>query len=153
MISSTALRRHVTGSSLISCSLDGTVRVWSLETLIEVWILSWQVSHVFSISSLSLQCNRLDLGMELLGLSVNNCGGGGGGETAQLLVHSHQDISMWQLSQVSQLSQHLHPISTDPLTSVSLSSWRVILPACSPTLLLLVELSHQMRPGSWPLLR
>lgn len=53
--------------------------------------------------------------MELLGLSVNSCGGGG--ETAQLLVHSHQDISMWQLSQVSQLSQHLHPISTDPLTS------------------------------------
>ena len=87
-----------------------------------VWRHSWRSgslagkSAMPSLSPLSLQCNRLDLGMELLGLSVNNCGRGGG-ETAQLLVHSHQDISMWQLSQVSQLSQHLHPISTDPLTS------------------------------------
>jgi WD40 repeat protein len=73
----TALKRHVTGSSLISCSLDGTVRVWSLETLVE--------------------CNRLDLGVELLGLSVSGCGGG---DNVQLLVHSHQDISIWHLSQL-----------------------------------------------------
>ena len=50
--------------------------------------------------SLSLfQCNRLDLGVELLGLSVSGCGGGG--DNVQLLVHSHQDISIWHLSQVS----------------------------------------------------
>lgn len=29
----TALKRHPTGSSFLSCSLDGTVRVWDLETL------------------------------------------------------------------------------------------------------------------------
>ena len=34
-----ALKRHTTGSVFLSCSLDGTVRVWSLETLTEVgWV-------------------------------------------------------------------------------------------------------------------
>ena len=69
-----------------------------------VWKHSWRYCiHTEKWSAtphpLSLfQCNRLDLGVELLGLSVSGCGGG---DTVQLLVHSHQDISIWNLSQVS----------------------------------------------------
>ena len=43
-----ALKRHTTGSVFLSCSLDGTVRVWSLETLTEVgWIYLLTFTLIF----------------------------------------------------------------------------------------------------------
>ena len=45
---------------------------------------------------LHMQCNRLDFGKEVLGMSVT-CRVG---DTAQLVCHSHHDLKIWQLSQV-----------------------------------------------------
>lgn len=124
-ICSVGLKVHPLSSCVVSCSLDGTVRSWHLESMTEVtqcvlvppFLLlfpSPPPSPLFPLSSSillpsllpssllppssSLQCYRLDCGEPLLGLSSDFPLGN------KLVCHAHQTIRMWVVNQVSLVS-------------------------------------------------
>ena len=122
LLCSAGLKVHPLTPCVVSCSLDGTVRSWHLESMTEVTqcvlvppflpppppsfysssllpLLSFLLPSPPFISlpssSSPLQCYRLDCGEALLGLSSDFPLGN------KIVCHAHQTIRMWAVNQVS----------------------------------------------------
>ena len=149
LLCSVGLKVHPLSPCVVSCSLDGTVRSWHLESMTEVtqrvvvppFLLPFPSLLPFSPFPLSssilfpsllpssllppssfLQCYRLDCGEPLLGLSSDFPLGN------KLVCHAHQTIRMWAVNQVSLVSLLKWTKNLDSFSLPTVRSWRLTLP-------------------------